>query len=136
MLSDHTYSHYKTRKIAVDDIIVKMSNINIVTATVVVEDGRCMNISMTFDEAKALSDRLANPDVITTAEKVSTRNTTVVHTQNGTATVSYLGKGRFSVADGAATITRHSTGRYWSIEGKKKRFSTQRDAIEKVLEGL
>ncbi|WVR18304.1 hypothetical protein y223_00024 [Bordetella phage PY223] len=134
MKVDHIFSQRRVQQMQVDEVIVRMSVVGMVTATIVREDGRCLQLSMSYDDAQALAAKLAGVSIMDAPERKMYEG--FVETVNGTAKVQYLGDGRYRVADGAAVIVRHPTGRYWTVEGKPARYATRQAAVTHIMETL
>lgn len=134
MRTDHVYAHRRTKTSDVDKVIVQLNAVNRITATIVREDGRCLNLYMSLDDAKALADSLCNPEIIASCKPAAKAGE--LYTPHGTASVEYLGSGHYRIAGGAAYIRRHPSGKYWTIDGESGRYATQYEAVTTVMLNL
>ena len=141
MRTDHIYGHRNNRQMRVAQVAVLMSAVGTVTASIVREDGRSLQLYMTAEEAQSLAAQLAGVSVADALERDPrlAQHDAVVETVHGVAQVEYLGNGRYRVADGAAVVIRHATGHnglHWTVEGSRARYASRLAAVTHIMENL
>lgn len=140
MKTEHVYSKHHTRQMRVNELTVRVSRLGGVIATITREDGRSLQLSMSQAEAHSFAEKLTGPE--TPAPESLERDArllshdAIVETPHGVASLQYLGDGRYRVADGAAIVARHHSGRYWTVEGSGAKHATRHDAVTHIMERL
>ena len=138
MRTDHMFGRRNNQQMRVEEVAVLMSPVGTVTASIIREDGRSLQLYMTHDGAQTLAAKLAGVSVTDTLERDPrfASHDAMVETIHGVARVEYLGDGRYRVADGAAIVVRHPTGMHWSVEGSRARYATRLAAVTHIMENL